>query len=191
MPLTLAGTIIHSDPSKSLGTVRFNSSGSSDAYRVKGKISTLATVVELKRETMLIINYSNQKKEVLHIPAYDSSKAASAKAIDSGTKEMQVSRSMIDQVTKDLPRFLQDAGSRPVMGADGKISAFELTFIKPGSVFDQLGLKVGDKILTVNGQRVTSVQAAVEVYNQLRDSSMIDLKIGRGDREVPITYYIR
>lgn len=194
LPLTLVGTIVRTDASQSLGTLRFTHSGSTEVYRVQSKVSTLATVIEYKRETAILLNQATGQREVLRIPPFEHSRRATSQAIDDKAttrKELQLQRTEVDRALSNLGALLQEARAEPVLGPDGRIQAFRLAWFRAGSVWEKLGLKEGDSIHSVNGQRVTSVQAAVEIFNQLKSSSMIDLKVGRGSREVDITYLIR
>ncbi|MGE4130689.1 MAG: PDZ domain-containing protein [Bdellovibrionales bacterium] len=194
LPLILVGTIIRAESDKSLGTIKFKSTGVSEAYHVNDKISTMAKVTGFVREKILFTNLKNGESEYLRIPAYDSKHAASAAAIDdrsSDRKELQVSRKTVDEKMKDIFKILQEAASKPYVDSTGQIRGFEITWIKPGSIWESLGIRAGDKLNSINGKPCTSAQDALELLNQLRDSSMIEVKLGRGDREVNITYVVR
>jgi general secretion pathway protein C len=63
------------------------------------------------------------------------------------------------------PHFTTAAGGARVM--DG----FELGEIKPGSVIEQLGLKNGDVIQSVNGEKLDSLAAAIRLAAQAQNAA--------------------
>lgn len=193
LPLTLIGTIVRAEPAKSLGTIRFNSNQQTQTYFAKDKVGTVAIVQKYEREKVILTNTQTKKTEYLRIPSFNPARAIGKdtfKDFGSGNKEVEMKRTEVDKVIKDPGKFLQDAASEQVM-ENGKIVGFKIFNIKPGSAYTQLGLQDGDVIQSVNGEPIDGIQKALEIYNQLKDSSMIRLKIGRNSKAMEITYYIR
>ncbi len=73
-------------------------------------------------------------------------------------------------------------------GSDGEVGGFKLIAIKPGSVYEKLGLKRDDIIKGVNGELVDSAQKAMELYQTLKSSDEIQLEIGRNGKTKTFSY---
>ncbi len=63
--------------------------------------------------------------------------------------------------------------------------------IQPDSVYQKLGLQVGDVIRSVNGQPVNSLQDAMRAYQQAANLSDVRLEVVRGGRPQVLQYQIK
>jgi len=107
-----------------------------------------------------------------------------------GARTMRMPRTMIERQLRDFPKLLSQARVVPHF-ADGKADGFVITDIVPGSLYEQAGLRNGDIIVRVNGQRVTSAQQAMAMYQALEKASSIDLEVLRGGQMQRLHYDIR
>lgn len=73
---------------------------------------------------------------------------------------------------------------------DGKAEGFILTQIKPNSVFRKMGLRNGDIIVGVDGEKIESVDNALEFYEKLKSSSNVKLELNRRGQPQTIDYSI-
>jgi type II secretion system protein C len=108
--------------------------------------------------------------------------------------EFTVDRGKFDADTKDPAAFmalLQQARAVPVMGAGGGIEGFRMESLEAGSVFESLGLQVGDVIKQVNGQKLNGVSQASELFSALKDSNSIQLEIVRSGKPQSLKYTLR
>jgi general secretion pathway protein C len=105
--------------------------------------------------------------------------------------DFQLKRDDINKLTSNLPELLQQARAVPRMGPNGQIECFSMADIAPGSIYERLGLKRGDCIKSVNGERIDSPAKAMELYNALRaNANAINLGIERGGRDENFNYNI-
>jgi general secretion pathway protein C len=92
-----------------------------------------------------------------------------------------------EQVTKQVsnPDVLKQALIVPNPGG-----GFQVRDIQPGSVYEQLGLRQGDVIRTVNGQQINRVEDVMKLYQQYKTSgtASITLDISRAGRPQQLTY---
>ncbi|MBI3898588.1 MAG: PDZ domain-containing protein [Gammaproteobacteria bacterium] len=96
-------------------------------------------------------------------------------------------QSMNQQMQK--PEFLSQALMVP--HASG---GFLVREIQPGSMYEKLGLRVGDVINTVNGQPVNTVEDVMKLYQQLGSSggaAQVSLQIRRGGRTETLQYNLQ
>jgi general secretion pathway protein C len=93
-----------------------------------------------------------------------------------------------DQLTQQMqtPEFLTQALMVPNAGG-----GFLVREIQPGSVYEKLGLRVGDVIKTVNGQPVNSVEDVMRLYAQFGSASNVQIDVRRGGRDESLTYNIQ
>ena len=200
LPLALIGTIVHVNPERSVATLNLKSKNDQVAVRVNDQIpETPATVLEITRTKIVFRNTASQRKE--YIEMKDDGKisfgAAAFKPTQHGevTKmgenDFQLKRDDINRLTSNLPELLQQARAVPRMGPNGQIECFSMADIAPGSIYERLGLKRGDCIKSVNGERIDSPAKAMELYNALRaNANAINLGIERGGRDENFNYNI-
>lgn len=71
---------------------------------------------------------------------------------------------------------------------DGVPQGFRVFAIRPGSFYEQLGLRNGDTLRRINGLPLDTVENALEALVKLRDSNRIELELQRDGRRVRSTY---
>ncbi len=71
-----------------------------------------------------------------------------------------------------------------------KLKGFEVTFVKNGSTFQQLGLQSGDIIIAINGEEVTSYSQVQKYYTNINKMKSLNLKVMRNGEEREIDYAI-
>lgn len=66
-----------------------------------------------------------------------------------------------------------------------KNSNFKLNSSEEGSVYEQLGLKQGDQIVSYDGKLINSVSDSLEMYEKLRKNQVKEIVISReGKRQI-------
>ncbi|MHB8455413.1 MAG: type II secretion system protein N [Acidiferrobacterales bacterium] len=84
----------------------------------------------------------------------------------------------------------QDLLSQALM-VPNPTGGFLVREIQPDSVYQKLGLQVGDVIRSVNGQPVNSLQDAMRAYQQAANLSDVRLEVVRGGRPEVLQYQIK
>jgi general secretion pathway protein C len=56
---------------------------------------------------------------------------------------------------------------------------------------ESLGVRNGDIIRGVEGQRLDGVERAIEIYKEVKDKPLISVEVERGGRPVTLTYEIK
>ena len=74
--------------------------------------------------------------------------------------------------------------------ATGEINGFRILDMQENSIFGQLGLARMDVLRSVNGQPIDSIQKAMELYNEMKNGSKIELGIDRNGKNEVKTYDI-
>ncbi|HJF27248.1 MAG TPA: PDZ domain-containing protein [Acinetobacter lwoffii] len=86
----------------------------------------------------------------------------------------------IQQMQENREQYLQNMG---VSAADG---SYEVTSRTPLALRNRLGLRPGDRILSLNGQTLTQGQTEAQLLEQARREGQVKLEIQRGDQVMTI-----
>lgn len=200
LPITLIGTIVHSDPQKSIANVEIKSKSIALAVRVGNTIDTLARLEAVERGKIIFRNLNNNRLEFLEIKevnrlAFNSSKGAapteSAEINQVAPNVFEVKREDVLKYTANLSNVLQQAAMVPVRGPGGEITGFRFVNIQPDSIYTKLGFQVGDVIRSVNGQPIDSPAKALELYNALKGDTQIRMNVERNGRPQDMEYQVR
>lgn len=198
LPLNLIGTIVHINPGKSVATIQLRTTNEVIPYLPNDEIATIAVLIRVERRKAIIRNTQNSRLEYIEIP--EDAKISFAKT-STPTSEgvftkqgetISIKRSDLNNYLKNLPDLLQQATAVPniVPGTGGEVDGFKILGIEPNSVFTQIGLKVGDVLKGVNGERVNSPAKAMELYNSLRNEGRIELEIERDGKNTTQVFNI-
>jgi general secretion pathway protein C len=201
LPLLLVGTIVHVNPNRSIATINLKSRNDQMAFMVGAIIpDNLATVIKIERAKVVFRNNASQQLEYIELK--DDAKilfgrsAPQSKQVGEVTQksenEFELKRDDVNRLTNNLPDLLQQARAVPRLGANGQIECFSMADIAPGSLYERLGIRKGDCIKSVNGERIDSPAKAMELYNALRSSATsVNLGVERGGRDENMNYNIQ
>lgn len=106
-----------------------------------------------------------------------------------GAYDYQVSRSMIDEELKDMGRLQSEARVVPHY-KNQKYEGFKLVGVRPGSLYRALGIRSGDVVRSVNGTVIDNPGKALELFNQLQNSSNIAIEVERRGQPKTLGYTI-
>lgn len=204
LPLNLIGTLVHSDPSKSIAAIEVKSKNLTGSYVTGAEIEGLAKVEKVERSIVYIRNSNTNALEYIEMKnankvSFDASKPSTPVAGPASKDVQQVApnqfvikRSDLLKYTNDLSSVLMEARAVPNRDPNtGEINGFRLLDMKEGSIFSQLGLSRMDVLKSVNGEPVDSIQKAMEMYNTLKNGNSIKLGIERGGKDQTNSYDIK
>ena len=201
LPIQLVGTIVHVNPKRSVATIMLKSKNDQVPVKVDGEIPDgLAVVTKILRNKIVFRNNSSQQLEFIEMK--DDSKLTfnaganvakqNGEVLQKSETDFELKAADVNRLTSNLPELLQQARAIPVMGTNGQVEGFNLVDIMPGSIYEKLGLKKGDIIKSVNGEKVDSAGKAMDMYNALRSgSSSIQIGIGRGGNDQNLNFSIK
>ncbi len=120
--------------------------------------------------------------------AGSTSSKAEGDIVDAGDHRI-VDRSLVEHYGKNMKEVMKDIGI-----ADEKegndLKGFRVTFVRKNSPFSKLGLRRGDVIKSINGEMITSYNAAMNVYKNIDKIDGLSLTITRGKEEMELEYEI-
>jgi general secretion pathway protein C len=202
LPLALKGTIVHSDPKKSIANIEVRSKNQVLAYTVGRDIEGLAVLQKVERSRAIIRNSNNNRLEYLEMKleggkiAFSTSKptaptAGKTDVAQVAPNKFEIKRSDLQKYLADTASILQQASMIPRRGANGEIECYKFIGIQPGSVYTQLSFQVGDCLKAVNGEKIDSPAKAMEMYNALKQSPNIKILMERDGRDQENEYTVK
>lgn len=199
LPLGLVGTLVHSNPEKSLASIEVKNKSQVLSFAIKQDIDNIATLERIERGRIIIRNTNNGRLEYIELPqqtklAFESSKPAAGgggdiKQVAEGQYELK--KADLDKHLSNLPDLLMQARAVPARRpGTGETYGFRVLEVQPNSILAQI-VRPMDVITGVNGNPVTSIQQAMELYNGMRNSSRVCITVERDGRNVENCYTIR
>lgn len=120
-----------------------------------------------------------ETKEAPILPPRQSLQPATA----SGRSEVRVLNiNDVSASLKDMGAMLSQAQIRPYYSA-GVPDGFMVANIKPGSIYEKMGLSEGDIIQGADDRRLITADDMTALYNSMKSGSSFTLRIKRGGRQ--------
>jgi general secretion pathway protein C len=201
LPITIIGTLVHSDPAKSIAALELKGKNKTGSYTVGASVEGMCTIERVARNVVFVRNSSNGMLEYIEMTkgankvAFDQarSEAPKTKNVQSaGNNTFALSRATLLKYTNDLSSVLMQARAVPNRDPNtGEINGFRILDMQQGSIYEELGLQRMDVIKGVNGEPVDSIQKAMEMYNTLKNGNQVKMQIERGGKVETFTYDIK
>lgn len=204
LPLNLIGTLVHTNPSKSVAAIEVKSKNMSGSYMVGSEIENMAKVEKVERGIVYFRNLNNGALEYIEISKgntkvnFDSSRPSAP--VKAGGKEIQalgnntfrIKRADLNRYLNDLSGLLMQARALPNRDPNtGEINGYRLVDYQPGSIFEQMGLPRGTLIKSAGGEAVNSVQSAMEMFNKLKKESKVKIGVEVNGSDQEYNYEIQ
>ncbi len=159
-------------------------------YKV-GNVVAGAKVVKITRNAVTFL--VGDKERVLKMidtnqgPLLPPPLSRPSAVVSRGAAPMVINRSEVDASLKDMGTMLSQAQLRPYY-ADGVPDGFLITNIKPGSIYEKIGLTEGDIVQGTNDRRLVTADDMTALYNSMKAGSSLTLKIKRGGQQQNLQY---
>ncbi len=108
--------------------------------------------------------------------------------VDAGDHKI-VDRSLLKHYGENMDDIYKDIGISDIKKGK-ELEGFRISFIRKGSPFAKLGLKRGDIIKSINGQKIDSYNAAFGVYKNIQNIENLTMVIQRGKEEMELEYEV-
>lgn len=105
------------------------------------------------------------------------------------TKKVNLKRETINDAMMNINTLMKDVRIRPHF-RNGQPDGMAVSGIKSGSIFRKMGIRNGDIIIGVDGQKIESVDDAMSLYGNLKSATEIQLEIKRMGQIQIIEYTI-
>jgi general secretion pathway protein C len=107
-----------------------------------------------------------------------------------GGNQYVVERTTVDQSLQNMAQLFTEIRAVPNI-ENGTSNGFKLSEIQPGSIFQQIGLRDGDVLTSVEGQSVSDPARAMQLLSSLSNRQSISLSVLRDGRPLSFQYAIR
>jgi general secretion pathway protein C len=158
-------------------------------YRIGDRVGD-ARLVQIKRASVVL--RSRDRDMVLKIP--ETTETSILPSSGGGVMPAQatlgtvnVSRNEISRNLKDMGTMLTQAQIRPYFN-QGYADGFIVSNIRPGSIYQRIGLQDGDILQGVNDRKIQAAEDMIEFYNILKSANQMTLRIKRQDQSQAIQY---
>ncbi len=209
LPLKLLGTISADDPADAWAAVEDQQSHKKIVVRVDQRLLETATVVRIERRRIVLQNGTKREELALDddeaVPGggirQASARPAAAPA-PPGADDLrdrikrlaegsfQVQRQDIEEAVRNPAELFSEARILPKYD-NGAMVGVQLSSIKPGSLFEEIGIQNGDTVTQVNGITVTSPQDSAALLKELTSASEFQVNVlGVDGQTRSLTYSI-
>ena len=107
-----------------------------------------------------------------------------------GAREFEVTRRFVTEVSNNPAQYQAHVPEYGQATRNGAPAGIRIEALPEVSVFRQLGLRRGDTVMGVNGERVRTVQQLAGLFEALQTAPRVELAIARGGRERTLSYVV-
>lgn len=111
-----------------------------------------------------------------------------ARRIGSGTYVVDQTR--LQQAIANPGQMMTDARLRPNI-TDGKEEGYVLSEVKPGGIYQSLGLQDGDVLLRINDYDISNPERALQAFTALKGLERVQVDLIRSGSKMTMTYQIK
>jgi general secretion pathway protein C len=193
LPVRLLGTLVSQSGEWTVAVIQENGTLSARPARVGDEVLG-AKLLRIERNRVLVLN--GDRLEYLSIEAAHEAplpppQASSGFAVAAlGENRYEVARGALDRALTDPSRLFSQARAVPWL-RDGRVRGFQLLFLRPDSVYAQLGLQAGDVLRRVNGLELDGPERILSLLTQLRETTAFTLELERQGQPVRKEYRVR
>ena len=173
LKVTLLGTVVASPETYSSALIAEDGdSGPAKGYSIGQRLHDAEIVqIEPKRVTLKRGNGSIEHLTMADTPRETSRSSAASSSDDGeggveqlGENKFAVDRALLDKYLGDIEGISRMGRALLHRGPDGEFDGYRLSAIRRNTLADQLGIKNGDVVHSVNGQSLNSMSNAMNAY---------------------------
>jgi general secretion pathway protein C len=205
LPVKLLGTAAASDPRASWAAVEDQQAHKQKVVRVDDLLLGKAKVLRIERRRIVLQN--GDKREEL---ALDEEEAGAPKRPIAASRapvapppapddlrtriqrlsesSFQVDREQVEETMRNPAELFSEARILPKY-ENGQMMGVQLSSIKPGSLFEEIGIQNGDTVTQVNGITVTSPQDSAALLRELTESTDFQVNVLGADGQTRTLHY--
>jgi general secretion pathway protein C len=211
LPLKLLGTVASMDPEASYAAVEDQQNHKQIVVRVDDSLLDKATVIRIERRRIVLQNGANREELALDDEDETPGRGLRTSGINSRSQiappapvaddlrerikrlsegSFQVQREDIEEAVRNPAELFSEARILPKYD-NGAMVGVQLSSIKPGSLFEEIGIQNGDTVTQVNGITVTSPQDSAALLKELTSASDFQVQVLGADGQTrALTYSI-
>ncbi|MEM7411909.1 MAG: type II secretion system protein N [Myxococcota bacterium] len=176
LPVTLLGTFAASDPGLSRATLRDKEANDTFVVGVGDQIKNKALVTRIERRRVVLSENGLPRELTLEDDGKPKARPVrSARARPPRVRPRQtVTRNQVQQNLRNPASLLSQARILPKF-EDGEMVGLQVSGIKSGSLFEELGMQDGDVITEFNGIPIDSPDESVKILQELSEADELNV----------------
>ena len=194
LQLKLWGTVISGDRD-SYAVIEDPKERSQNLYKIDDQVQN-AVIKEIHREkVVLMVNGDFEILEMQEMKSGPAVRRAGARKretqreVQPTSSNVSLKREKIENAVGNLNTLMKQVRIRPHF-KDGQPDGLTISGVRSGSIFSDMGLRNGDVIVGVDGQKIESVDDALGLYQNLQSANNVQVQIRRRGRLQNIDYQI-
>ena len=187
VPLNLVGVFLY-DGESPYAIIEEPKKQNQEVFNVGDSIFEVAKLTKIYSDRVEIER--DGKTEVLQLDTVGGGGSAGGGAEGGAGSPMVIDEKEVDAALSNLPLLMTQARAVPYF-KDGQSVGLRLFAIKPGSIFDKIGLLNGDVLKSVNGSSLGDLTQAVKLFERLKEERSITVVLERRNAEQTLSYHIR
>jgi general secretion pathway protein C len=194
--IMLIGTVV--GPKALSYAVFRDSEGVQEVFKIGDSVFGIGKLSRVEKEKVLIkkgetsfevrIEDVRVKEIVRQSAAASPSLSSFAQQVGRGT--YVVDQIKLQQVIANPGQMMTDARLRPNF-VSGKEEGFMLSEVKPGGIYQSLGLQNGDVLLRINEYDISNPERALQAFTALKGLDRVQIDLIRGGAKMTMTYQIK
>lgn len=200
--VTLVGTV--SGNKKFAYAIFADKNNTQEVFKAGNSVFGLGKLERVERN-MVVINDKGKTKEIqisdiiaikeVNIPGQKSSTSADSFSADKFARKTADTSYVLDgqkvqQALSNPNQIMTDARLLP-NAVSGKQEGFVLGEVRPGGIYQSLGLQNGDILLKINEYNISNPEAALQAFTALKGMDRVQIDIIRSGAKMTMTYQIR
>lgn len=129
------------------------------------------------------------KIEILRLDDLPDSASGSSSVAGSGD-QFVIAEQEVETALNNLPLLMTQARAVPYF-RDGKAVGLRMFAIRPGSIYEKIGLQNGDILKTINGNDMGDMTQALKLFETLKSERSISLTLERAQETKTFNYQIK
>jgi len=174
-----------------------DNTGIQEIFRIGESVFGVGTLHAVKKDKAIIKKDSRSIEILLEdVRVKEIHKQASGTASSSvfaqkiGRGAYVVDQRKLQQAIANPAQMMTDARLRP-NSVSGKDEGFILSEVKPGGIYQSLGLQDGDVLLRINDYDISNPERALQAFTALRGLDRVQVDLIRSGARMTMTYQIQ
>lgn len=189
LPLKLWGTVAISAKDPLANAIIENTAtkkGEKEAFFLGATVMDQVILEEVRPREVILFNKATNSRGILSMADGDDAKAPSGRAATARSADGASRPSSPNQITLTRAELEQDVlanmeqltqiNATPVTNESGEVTGLTAESISSMPLADKLGLKDGDELQQINGEKIDSVEKVMEVLQ--KSANLKDIRLG-------------